>query len=88
MAIASLRGGAIRKEMLPHCVQQPGAWPQPKEAGHGNNILRVTQAKAQGLEQGSRPSDTGGVQGCGEGGGMRRMRTQYHLTVASLIQQV
>ena len=23
MAIASLRGGAIRKEMLPHCVQQP-----------------------------------------------------------------
>ena len=27
MAIVSLRGGAIRKEMLPHCVQQPGAGP-------------------------------------------------------------
>ena len=27
MAIASLRSGAIRKEMLAHCVQEPGAWP-------------------------------------------------------------
>ena len=27
MARASLRSGAIRKEMLPYCVQQPGAWP-------------------------------------------------------------
>ncbi len=32
MAIASLRGGAIRKEMLPHCAQPPGAWP-PQRAG-------------------------------------------------------
>ena len=30
MAIASLRNGAIRKEMLPHCVQPPGAWPPPR----------------------------------------------------------
>ncbi len=30
MARASLRGGAIRKEMLPHCVQPPGAWPPPR----------------------------------------------------------
>ncbi len=30
LAIASLRGGAIRKEMLPHCVQPPGAWPSPR----------------------------------------------------------
>ena len=36
MARASLRSGAVRREMLPHCVQQPGARPQPKEAGHGN----------------------------------------------------
>ena len=27
MARASLRGGAIRKEMRPHCVQSPRAWP-------------------------------------------------------------
>ncbi len=60
MAVASLRSGAIRKEMLPHCVQDPGAWPQRMEAGHGNNILRATYAKAQGLEQGSRPGDRGG----------------------------
>ncbi len=60
MARASLPSGATRKEMLPHCVQQPGAWPQPKEVSYGNNILRATQAKAHGLEQGSRPGDTGG----------------------------
>ncbi len=30
MARASLRGGAIRKEMLPHSVQPPGAWPRQR----------------------------------------------------------
>ena len=47
MAIASLRGGAIKK-MLPHFVQEPGAWPQPKEVGHGNNIIHSASDTDQG----------------------------------------
>ncbi len=54
MAIASLRRGAIRKEMPPHCVQQSGAWPQPQEAGHGNNILHSTSDTGQGTGLGSK----------------------------------
>ena len=84
MTGASLRGGAYRKEMLPHCVQQPGAWPQPKEAGHGNNILGATHAKAQGLEQGARPGDTEGVQGCGDSClGLDAMDRPVHLHIDS-----
>ncbi len=51
-------------------------------------ILRARQIKARGLEQGSRPGDTGGVQGCGEGGEEGRVQTQQDLTVAALTRQM